>query len=210
MTSRRLAGVRAAVGATAIGLALVLAAPAAAFAHNYLVDSTPAEGATLTELPQEFSVTTNEALLDVSGEAAGFALEVRDSAGGYYGDGCLTVEGATLSTPAALGEPGDYTVGWRVVSGDGHTVDGTFAFTWAPSGDAAPSPASAEPPVCGDSSASNASGSPTGSAGTDEPANAGAVSSTDLLWVAGTVVVVGFVLFGTLLLLTRRRTTPKR
>ncbi|MFC0678380.1 copper resistance protein CopC [Lysobacter korlensis] len=199
---------RTALSGVAIGLALTLAAPAPAFAHNYLVDSTPDEASTLTEVPEEFTVTTNEPLLDVSGEAAGFALQVRDANGGYYGDGCLTVEGATLSTPAQLGEAGEYTIGWQVVSGDGHTVSGEFAFAWEPAPDFVPAPAADAPPSCGEAGATGGAAAPTEP--TDPPSDAGAVSGTDLLWVLGTVVAVAVVLFGTLLLFTRRRSAPKR
>jgi methionine-rich copper-binding protein CopC len=197
---------RGVLGAAAVGIALILAVPAPAFAHNYLVASSPAEGATLTELPEQFSVTTNEPLLDVSGEASGFALEVRDADGGYYGDGCLTVEGSTLSTAAALGDKGEYTVGWQVVSADGHTVDGEFAFTWDPPAGFTPAAAADAPPTCGDTGATGGAAAPSDAA--EAPSQA--VTSTDLLWVVGTVVVVGVVLFGTMLLLTRRRTTAKR
>jgi methionine-rich copper-binding protein CopC len=201
--ARRLRGV---LVAAAAGIAMILVAPAPAFAHNYLVDSSPEEGATLTDLPAEFSVTTNEPLLDVSGEAAGFALEVRDADGGYYGDGCLAVEGSTLATPAALGDGGEYTVGWQVVSADGHTVDGEFAFTWDPPAGFTPASAADAPPNCGAADAAGGAASPSDAA--EAPSQA--VSSSDLLWVLGTVVVVGVVLFGTMLLLTRRRTTAKR
>jgi methionine-rich copper-binding protein CopC len=199
---------RVAVGTATIGLALLVAAPAPAFAHNYLVSSTPAESSTLTELPEQFSVTTNEPLLDVSGEASGFALQIRDEDGGYYGDGCLAVAGATLSTGAALGTAGEYTVGWQVVSADGHTVDGEFAFTWEPGPGFEPAPPAAAPPTCG--AAAGATGEAVAPGGSEEPpGSAAAVGATDLIWVLGTVVVVFVVLFGTLLLLTRRRSAPR-
>jgi methionine-rich copper-binding protein CopC len=204
MTGIRLRGLRGALGAAAIGLALIVAAPAPAFAHNYLVDSTPTEGDTLTELPEQFSVTTNEAMLDVSGEAAGFALQVRNESGEYFGDGCLTVEGSTLSTPAALGEAGEYTLGWQAVSADGHTVDGQFAFRWDPAPGFEPADGSAAPPSCGGADR------PDEAVATGDAAEPGDAGASDLLWVLGTVVVVAVVLFGTLLFLTRRRTTPKR
>jgi hypothetical protein len=44
------------------------AAPAAA--HNYLVSSSPEDGAVVTEQPGAFSVTTNDALLDLDGTGA--------------------------------------------------------------------------------------------------------------------------------------------
>jgi methionine-rich copper-binding protein CopC len=203
LATRRLRGF---VGAAAIGLALLVAAPAPAFAHSYLAASTPEEGASLTELPEEFSVTMNEPLLDVSGEASGFALQVRDAEGQYYGDGCLSVAGPTLSTAAALGDPGEYTLGWQVVSADGHTVDGVVEFTWDPADPPEPAPGSDAPPSCGTSETSNTA---VATGGAEPPSDAARTGPNDLLWVLGTVVVVGAVLFGTLLLLTRRRAGSK-
>jgi methionine-rich copper-binding protein CopC len=190
---------------------LIVAAPAPAFAHNYLVASTPEEGSTLTELPEEFSVTTNEPMLDVSGEAGGFALQVRDEQGAYYGNGCLTVAGSTLSTPAALGDAGTYSVGWQVVSADGHTVDGEFTFTWDPAADFTAAAGAASAPECDEAGSGQGATAGSGQDAVDPQSDStAAVSGTDLLWVLGTVVVVGAVLFGTLLLLTRRRGSGTR
>lgn len=189
-----------------LSLAAPLAAPSAAIAHDYLIGSTPEEGSTVSDVPEVISVTSGEPLLDVSGEAGGFALQVRDSSGGYYGDGCLTINGSTLTTPASFGEAGDYTVGWRLVSPDGHTVDGEFAFRWEPAADFEPAPAAPNPPGCGEVEDGGSAGAPADSVG-DPQSEAAAVSRTELLWVLGTVVVVGVALFGTLLLLARRRKT---
>ncbi|CAN5390251.1 hypothetical protein BH11ACT5_BH11ACT5_19840 [soil metagenome] len=108
-----------AIRATAFGALVVAAAvrglPAQAQAHNYLVSSTPAEGSTLTELPAEFSVTTNGPLLSLDGSVNCFAMEIKDADGLYYGDGCVTVSGSTLSEPAALGAAGDYTMLWQLI-----------------------------------------------------------------------------------------------
>lgn len=146
--SRRVLGVvltGVVLAAAAVTAGLVTAAPAAA--HSQLIASTPAADETLDALPPEFSVTMNEELLDLAGDASGFALQVIDPAGQYYGDGCLTIAGPTLSMAASLGEPGAYRFVYQVVSADGHPVSGEFAFTWAgePTG-----PGSAQPPVCGE------------------------------------------------------------
>lgn len=131
---------------------LIIAAPVQA--HSYLVASTPDEGETLTALPDEFSVTANETLLDLqaggTGSQGAFALQIRDADGGYYGDGCVTVTDATMSADAVLGESGAYTMLWQVVSADGHPVSGEIPFTWsAPDGfDAGLAHDAA--PVCGE------------------------------------------------------------
>ncbi|WP_108252377.1 copper resistance CopC family protein [Planctomonas deserti] len=134
--------------ALAAAPALLIAGPAQA--HNYLVSSTPAEGDTLTELPDRFDITTNEALLDLGGSTGAFALQVTDADGLYYGDGCLDITGPSLSTAAELGAPGTYTVQWQVVSADGHSVSDEFAFEWAPAAASEESTGSTAPPVCGE------------------------------------------------------------
>ncbi|NYF11067.1 hypothetical protein HDC94_002223 [Leifsonia sp. AK011] len=131
------------------GLSLGAAAPAAA--HSYIVASSPAEGSTISDVPENFSVTANELLLDLNGDGSGFAIQVVDAAGLYYGDGCTVVSGSTLSMGATLGNAGDYRVYWQVISADGHVVSGEFPFVWAPGDGAVNTPGLGAPPVCGES-----------------------------------------------------------
>lgn len=133
--------------ATIAAFMLLVAAPA--YAHNYLVESTPAQSSTLTELPDEFSVTTNDTLLDLAGDGGGFVIQVTDDAGQYFGDGCFTIRDASLSTGATLGDAGDYLMRWQLVSADGHTVSGEIAFTWQPDADQTITAGLDAPPACG-------------------------------------------------------------
>jgi methionine-rich copper-binding protein CopC len=187
---------------TAVTLAL-LAPATAAQAHNYLVSSTPEVGSVLTVLPEEFSVTTNDVLLDFGGANAGSAgaLEVRGPDGLYYGDGCVTVSGASISTGASLGPAGDYTVLWRVVSTDGHPVSSQYDFTWQPDAGQPESTGSETAPVCPGSE----SGSAEPSASTTAPGDGDdAEFWSAVAWVGGAVGAVVVVLAATLLLLRRR------
>jgi methionine-rich copper-binding protein CopC len=138
----------AAAGAAAIATFMLALGPPA-YAHNYLVESTPQEGSTLTELPSEFSVTTSETLLDLAGDGGGFAIRVTNTAGQYFGDGCFAIVNQTLSTGAALGEAGDYLMQWQLVSSDGHTVSGEIGFSWQPDSDQTMSEGLDAPPACG-------------------------------------------------------------
>jgi len=191
---RRVTRIGAAFGAaTLAALMLLVAAPASA--HNYLVDSTPAEGETLTVLPDDFSVTTNDTLLDLAGDGGGFAIRILDSHGGYYGDGCVSIRDESLSTLAALGEGGDYRMLWQLVSADGHTISGEINFTWQPDADQVISDPLEAPPACGggtlEESAPPATtdGSESGSdADASDPA-AGADAETVLL-VGGAIALV--------------------
>jgi len=178
---------------------LGLAAPASA--HNYLVSSTPEAGSTLTQLPDQFSVTTNDTLLDLSGTGAGFGLLVQDADGNYYGDGCFTISGASLSTDAALGAAGEYTLTWQLVSTDAHPVSGDYTFDWAPPAGFTPSEGTAEAPTCGGENVVDVpSAGPEASAGTDIVA----VDSA-LPWIAGAVVAVGLAVGLTLFLVRPRK-----
>ncbi len=196
-----------AVGAIVVASALGFAAPAQA--HNYIVSSTPEEGAVLTELPEQFSLTTNGPLLDLSGDASGFAFRVVDAAGLYYGDGCITVSGSSMYLGASLGEPGDYLVQWQFVSEDGHTLSGEYGFTWAPAADAMLSEGSSAVPGCGVAEApTTASESPAPEATNPDaatPTDAASIDS-DLPWIlgAGSILVIAAVV--TVVLLRTRRT----
>jgi methionine-rich copper-binding protein CopC len=129
-----------------VAASLLVATPA--FAHDELIDSTPAAGATLTELPDTFSITMNEDLLDLDDKGSGFGILIQDSEGLYYGDGCVRVDGPTMSADAVLGEPGEYTFIWQVVSSDGHPTSDEFTFTWAPDTDFAFEDGSVQPGDC--------------------------------------------------------------
>lgn len=197
---RLVAGSAAAVAITG-GAVLGLAGPASA--HNYLVASTPEIDGTLTALPKAFEITTNDKLLDIGDSGSGFAFRVVGPDGKYYEDGCVDIDGPSMTTPAALGDSGKYTVEWQIVSADGHTVSDEYAFTWkAPSGFSAAT-GSSTPPTCATAggSSTEAATSGTASGSTDSAA-------TDALWIgAGGIVLVGVVV--ALLLVLRRRPAPE-
>ncbi len=196
------------MAATATALAItggaVLGIAAPASAHNYLVSSTPAVGGTLTELPDRFDITTNDRLLAIGGSDSGFAFRVLGPDGRYYEDGCVTVDGPSMTTKAALGDSGTYEVEWQVVSADGHTVSDRYDFTWrAPSG-STPARGASTPPTCptdaGASAAPDASG--------DQGAGDDSTASDALFIGAGGIVLAGVVVAVLLLLRRRPRAVP--
>lgn len=131
-------------------LAAVLILPA----HASVIGTTPAAGDVLTEQPGTFSVVMNEELLALEGAGGGNALQLTDASGRFYGDGCATVDGDTISLDAQLGEAGDYALTFQVVSADGHPVSDTIPFTFEPDSGEAGAPGVAEAPVCGQSTPS--------------------------------------------------------
>ncbi len=183
----------------AVAAALAVAAPAQA--HNYLVSSTPSANQTLTTLPPNFVITTNGVLLNLNKDGSGFALQVRDAKGRYYGDGCVNVDGAAISMPAAIGAPGPYTVTWQVISTDGHTVSDTFAFGWAGTGTAGVGQKS--PPTCHGKYHFSAGGLPAAGSGTGSQSVADGTLVT-VLWIGGAVLAVGAAVVVTLLVTSRK------
>lgn len=207
MTNR--ARVIATITALVLGGFAAVAPVSAALAHDPVMRSTPAAGDVLTQVPSVFSVSAAQPMLDLSGDATGFGLQVTDASGHYYGDGCLTVEGDTLSMPATLGAAGDYTLTYQYVSSDGHTLSDTIAFSFAPT-DADTTPVGFDaPPVCGQAAPAPSS-SPTAE-GDPSPAPSSSASSTPAADESGTVlgiaggIILALVVLGVVIALVARR-----
>jgi len=104
------------------GLALGLSAPA--FAHAKLVSSTPAEGASVAQMPEEavltFSTAVRPTFCRLLG-ADGKEVATIDA---------VHMEGMVMHVllPKGLGA-GVYTLSYGVVSEDAHPIKGTMTFT---------------------------------------------------------------------------------
>ncbi len=117
-------------------LFLLLALPAAAFAHAALIAADPADNAILAESPARLSLTFNEPVSPLK-----LTLVRPDGTPFRLSD--FRLEGATVSIAAPAGlAHGTHVLSWRVVSADGHPVAGSLLFSiGAPSA----APAVAEP-----------------------------------------------------------------
>jgi methionine-rich copper-binding protein CopC len=105
----------------------VLLGPAAGQvqAHAVLTGSSPGEGATLNTAPSQVVLVFDE---NVQTQFADIVVTAPDGARISTGDAVVTDNKVT----ATVGPPtvkGGYTVAWRVVSDDGHPVDGQFTYT---------------------------------------------------------------------------------
>jgi len=211
----------AALGATlAVGAVLGFAGPAQA--HDRLVSSNPTQGEVVTALPDSFSVTMNEALVDFVGDGTGFAIQITDAAGRFYGDGCTSLVDATMSMPANLGAAGDYTMVWQLISADSHPVssnDSGYApitFTWQPPADATLSNGFATAPVCGEATEDP---DPEMTTQAEEPAETPSATATavaeapasdntgTLLWLGGAALAVIVAIGATLLIVRPKKQT---
>ena len=110
-------------------ISLFLIAPASA--HTSLVSSSPESGAALNEVPAEVRLKFNESLLLVDSKNPN-RIEVVNGIGQVV-SGMTVVEGPEIFTALDLSlEPsGEYSVKYRVVSADGHPVEGEYQFTVA-------------------------------------------------------------------------------
>lgn len=105
-----------------IALLLVFSLVIPAFAHAQLLSSSPANGASLPTA-DELVLTFNE---DVSPDFVTFYAE-GDSEGVL--DGEASVDGPVVTQPLSPAANGEYAIGYRVVSADGHPVSGEITFT---------------------------------------------------------------------------------
>ncbi|WP_277208135.1 copper resistance CopC family protein [Isoptericola croceus] len=193
--------------ATLVGAAVALATAAPpASAHNYVVDTEPAEDQTVTSTVHEVSVTFNDVLLDLGGRST--VVEVTAPDGGHHATACPQLSGPVVSAPVELGGPGEYTVAWRVVSADGHPISGDFTFDYAPP-EGTPSATGAHETTCGPAAPGAEDTESTGGSYPGADGTSDEVSPTLLLGAAvGVAVVAGAAVL--LALRIARRRGPER
>ncbi|MDV8023612.1 copper resistance protein CopC [Rhodococcus sp. IEGM 1330] len=129
---KRLAVIAAAIlTATALSIA-----PAAA--HASLQSSNPAENSVLDAAPDEVTLTFNQSV------QSNFAtVTVVGSDGTQWAASDPVVDGSTVTVDLdGLGAAGEYNIGYRVVSADGHPITGSIPFQLTQA-----SPAAATPPA---------------------------------------------------------------
>lgn len=153
-----LAGVVTLLGATA--LVVTSAVPAAA--HDRLLTADPEDGAQLDTPPSQIVLTFSGDVLP-----SGAQLHVVTPDGSA--DGEVSVDGAVLTAVLPDDLPaGAYDVTWRVVSSDGHPIEGELSYEVA---------AASEPQEEPDEG-TDASPSPTSAAPTDDAADAADAADT--------------------------------
>jgi len=105
-----------------------------AWAHTSLVSSDPADGASVASGPGRVTLTFDE---PVQSEFA--TVTVTGPGDTRWDSGEPAVSGSSVTAPVApLGPAGDYVVGYRVVSADGHPVTGTVRFRLTTAGAGSP------------------------------------------------------------------------
>ncbi|MDX3657815.1 copper resistance protein CopC [Streptomyces sp. ID05-26A] len=117
--------------------AAVLATAAPAAAHNALIGSDPKDKTSLEVGPSSVTLTFDQ---DVQGGQGINAISVTDSSGGHYEvAGDPTIKDTAVSQKVdALGKAGEYKIGYRILSADGHPVSGELTFTLTKDGTGSP------------------------------------------------------------------------
>ncbi|WP_350348731.1 copper resistance CopC family protein [Agromyces sp. G08B096] len=176
----RLAGAALAAGAL-LGLA-GLAAAQPAFAHDELLGSTPENGEVFDTAPEQVELTFSNDVI-----AVGSVIEVVDHHAEPVETGETTVLGPVVSAALPADLSGEYQVRWRVVSSDGHPIEGTIDF--GVGADATGSWASEAPHDGAGSGEESAEDAGDGSADDATGANGWAITG----FVVGALAVLGLV-----------------
>lgn len=117
--------------AMALGLGLNLAPASVAFAHSDLQSTSPLAGETVEAGRIDVTLKFGEELL--AGEGSGAVISVFGPLEGEsieHSDGCVdAIRGSLVVEGVSLDQPGTYEVNWRVVSADGHPIEGVYEFT---------------------------------------------------------------------------------
>ena len=145
---------------------LVTAAPAAA--HNALISSDPKDKTSLDAGPSSVTLTFDQ---EVQGGQGINTISVVDANGGHYEvAGDPTIKDNAVSTKVdALGKAGQYKIGYRILSADGHPVSGELTFTLTKDG----------------------TGTPRQVAANDTPDSGSSDGLPIWVWIVGAVVLLG-------------------
>lgn len=112
-----------------------------ASAHSVLESSTPAADSSLETFPTVISLTFNEPLMQLGTEKI-HTVAITDPDGGQVALDNTVINENTITSDVVSAPTfeGVYTVKYRIVSADGHPVDGTFTFAYKVPASASPTP----------------------------------------------------------------------
>lgn len=120
-------------------LAVVVGLAAPALAHTEMVQTSPDAGAVAAAGGLEVTLTFTQ---EVDHRLA--TVTVRRAAGAVVSEGKPQRDGLALIQPVAALTPGRHEVQWRAAAGDGHILEGSFAFRVGPDGATGSSATTAE------------------------------------------------------------------
>lgn len=169
-----------------IAFACWLAGAGNAAAHTALASSDPAEGAMEDTAPTIVTLTFTE---NISPEFANVAVTGSDGRNWVSEPAQVTGPQLRVSLSTDLPDGAAYTVGYRVVSADGHPVSGSFPFTVAPVlGNGPPAPSTNAAPTITTISPTATPQTPSGPLGSDSKASVLTAAAAGLL-LGGAIVL---------------------
>ena len=158
-----------------------LATPA--LAHNVLVGSSPAAGASVAAGPGRVTLNFNAPVQF----GANYLAVIGPDGNHWEQTDNATVDGNSVSTAVApLGPAGVYEIGYRIISADGHPVSGEVDFTLSTAGTGTPPPQSGSASGGAVVAASGASSAAAGTPSAGVPV---------WVWVLGAVLLLAVGLF---------------
>ncbi len=147
-----------------------------ASAHDSLIGVDPADGATIATGPATITLTFSDLVQNLQP-----LVTVVGPDGGHWEGSPVAASDNTVTAPVnPLGPAGVYTVAFRVISADGHPVEGSTTFTLSAAGTGTANPA----------------------------ATAGTVASNDIpgwVWILASALVLVAVVIGGVVTTRRRR-----
>ena len=112
-----------------LAIASLFAFPTAAFAHGEMIQATPAADSKVLTAPAEVSIEFDGKLQTI-GNAVVNSITVTDNQGQVISSPTSVVEANKISTRLQLTDiTGLVSVHYRIVSEDGHPVEGDYSFT---------------------------------------------------------------------------------
>ena len=116
---------RKSLALTLAGLLTAITLPA--LAHAQLLESQPKANQVLSASPAEFRLNFSDELIDLG--AASNWLKVENSQGEVVSTDSVLNGNQISAKPTQVLKPGKYQLTWRVLSEDGHPIQGNYEFT---------------------------------------------------------------------------------
>lgn len=142
-TPRKKAGIkmmRKILVAVVLAALAMLGLPTPALAHDVLLSTDPVKDASTETGPAKIMLTFDA---PVQGGNLN-QVAVTGPNGTQWAEGSVSINGNVVSAPVRpLGPAGVYTVGYRILSADGHPVEGQYTFTLTKAGNGTPATAGA-------------------------------------------------------------------
>jgi methionine-rich copper-binding protein CopC len=144
------------IGAVIVAALVTVGSASPAIAHNSLIGSNPEDGAELAAGPQQIELRFDQPVQ--AGEGLN-TIAVLGPGNDRWEAGPAVVASNVVTAPVRpLGPAGVYTIGYRILSADGHPVSGELRFTLTQAGTGTPAPAA---PQAGAPDGGNGGGIPT-------------------------------------------------